>query len=262
MANTAYPNFVLENKLTDLLNTKVNVRAIAKVDTDLAESAGMIKNVNVYTYTGEVEELAKGEGNTAAGSVSYATKPYTVGVSQQRFQYQDEDIMTDPKILDAGMAGSAQVMINDLNAKVFAEYAKATNTSEYPAAGLNYDAVVDAIAKMNVEDESGIFLVIGINHKAQIRKDEDFKGARMGEILFNGQIGSISGIPVIVSKLVPEDAAYLATQDAATIFIKKDSEVEQERDANTRTNDVFLRKVALVALTDNSAIVKLVEAAE
>ena len=259
MANQPYPNFVLENKLTNLLNTKLNVRSIASVDNDLTEAAGMIKKVNVYTYDGTVEEVAIGEGNTVAGSVSYTPVQYTVGVSQQQFIYQDEDIMQDPKILDAGMEGSAQVMINDLNDKVFAEYAKATNTSPYSETGLNYDSVVDAIAKMNVEDESGLFLVIGINHKAQIRKDEDFKSARLGEILFNGQIGSIAGIPVIVSKLVPADAVYLATKEAVTIFVKKESEVEQERDANTRTNKVFLRKVALVALTDNGSIVKLVK---
>jgi len=41
------------------------------------------------------------------------------------------------------------------------------------------------------------------------------------------------------------------------LFIKKDTEVETERDANIRNNIVYMRKVALVALTDANKIVKI-----
>ena len=258
MAHQLYPNKVLENKITDLLNTKVNARALANIDTSLTENAGMKKAINKYSYDGEVESLAAGEGNTKAGKVSYTSVEYTVEVLQQKFRYQSEDIMTDPMILDAGMEGSATVMVNDINDRVFAEFAKATATSEYEDA-LNYDAVVDGIASMNIEDEAGLFLVVGTDKKAELRKDPDFKGARLGEILYNGQIGSIAGVPIVVSKLVNEKDAILATKEAVTIFVKKESEVEQERDADTRTNDVFLRRVAVVALTNEAAIVKLAE---
>lgn len=262
MAHMLYPNQVLENKITDLLNTKVNARALATIDTSLVENAGMKKAVNKYSYNGEVESLAKGIGNSTAGTVSYTSVDYTVEVLQQKFRYQSEDIMTDPMILDAGMEGSATVMVNDLNDRVFAEFAKATNKSERAKdEPLNYDAVVDGIASMNIEDEAGLFLVIGTDKKAELRKDPDFKGARLGEILFNGQIGSIAGVPVVVSKLINAKEAILATKDAVTIFFKKDSEVEQERDADTRTNDVFLRRVAVVALTNEAAIVKLTQKA-
>ena len=49
MANTVYENVVLESRLTDLLNTKMNTRSFKKVDTSLAENAGMKKTVNVYS---------------------------------------------------------------------------------------------------------------------------------------------------------------------------------------------------------------------
>lgn len=260
MANKAYDNIVLQNKMTDILNTKVDARAIATVDTELAEEAGMTKRVNVYTYTGEVEALAAGAGNTKTGSVSYVGKDYVAKVLQQKFSYQDEDIMRDPFILDAGIDGSATVMVNSLNDEVFAEYAKATNKVEYEGA-LSYDAVVDGIAELNVEDEAGLFLIIGTDLKAEVRKDPDFKASRLGEILYNGQIGDISGLPVIVSKLQNGKGAVIANKEAVTIFFKKESEVEQERDADTRTNDVYLRRVAVVALTNQSNVVKLVKKA-
>lgn len=256
MANTVYENFVLESRLTDLLNTKLNTRSLMTVDNSLTESAGMIKKINTYTYTGKVEKVGKGAKNTTRGAVSYTPKQYEVEVSQQVFDYYDEEFMQDPKVVEMGMNGAATLMINDMNEKYFAELKKATLSHQITGA-FSYDAVVDAIQLMNLEDESGLFLIIGNDLKAEVRKDADFKAARQGEILFNGQIGNICGVPVLVSKLVPEDTAYLATKEAVTLFTKKDSEVEQERDGEIRQNTVIMRKVNLVALTDATKVVKI-----
>ena len=258
MANTVYENFVLESRLTDLLNTKLNTRSLMTVDNSLTESAGMIKKINTYTYTGKVEKVAKGAKNTTRGAVSYTSKQYEVEVSQQVFDYFDEEFMQDPKVVEMGMNGAATLMVNDMNTKYFAELAKATLSHQIATgAAFSYDAVVDAIQLMNLEDESGLFLIIGNDLKAEVRKDADFKAARQGEILFNGQIGSICGVPVLVSKLVPAETAYLATKEAVTLFTKKDSEVEQERDGEIRQNTVIMRKVNLVALTDATKVVKI-----
>lgn len=262
MANTLYPNFVLESKLTDLLNTKMQTKSFMTVDTSLASEPGMIKKINKYTYTNEsgVEKLAKGAKNTRRGAVSYTQASYEVKLAQQVFDYQDEDVMQDPIVIDMGMEGASTVMVNEFNKEYFAELAKASATHEYSNA-LSYDAVVDGIAKMNIEDEAGLFLIIGTGLKAEIRKDTDFKASRLGEILYNGQIGDICGVPVVVSKICPADTAYLATKEAVTCFVKKDSEVEQARDAETRTNTVIMRKVNLIALTDETKVVKLTKQA-
>jgi len=49
----------------------------------------------------------------------------------------------------------------------------------------------------------------------------------------------------------------IGTKDAVTLFIKKGTETEQERDGNTRKNSVFNRKYYLAALTDATKAVKL-----
>lgn len=260
MANTVYQNFVLESRLSDLLNTKLNTRSLMTVDNSLTESAGMIKKINTYTYTGKVEKLAKGAKNTTRGAVSYTPKQYEVEVSQQVFDYYDEEFMQDPKVVEMGMNGAATLMVNDMNEKYFAELKKASLSHKVTGA-FSYDAVVDAIQLMNLEDESGLFLIIGNDLKAEVRKDEDFKAARQGEMLFNGQIGNICGVPVLVSKLVPANTAYLATKEAVTLYTKKDSEVEQERQGEIRQNTVIMRKVNLVALTDATKVVKITKQA-
>lgn len=255
MANTVYANKVIEAKAKDLLTTSVNTRNLMTVDTELAQEAGMTKTINVYTYTGEAQELAAGEGNTNRGSITYEGKDYTVKMVQQAFDYQDEDFMKDNTIVDNMLKGANQVMVNKMASDFYAEAAKATLTQ---TGAISYDTIVDAIAKLNIEDESGLFIIITPEQKAAIRKDVDYKAARMGEVVYNGQIGTVAGIPVIVSKAAGN--AYVMSKDAIKLFMKKDLEIEQDRNADTRTNSVYLRTAYLVALVDATKICKITAA--
>lgn len=105
-------------------------------------------------------------------------------------------------------------------------------------------------------------MLINPAQKAVIRKNlgEDLKYSE--GFARTGYIGTICGVPVIVSKAVPAGEAYLATKDAVTCFVKKGSEIEQDRDANTRKNDVYARKVMVIALTDATRVIKLVAKAQ
>ena len=261
MANTVYDNFVLESRFTDYLNTKLNTRNLMTIDNSLVGEEGMIKKINTYTYTvGTVEKLTKGQKNSTRGQIGFSTKPYTIELCQEVFDYHDEEFLQDENVLEMGMRGAGQLMVNYMNDKFFEELAKAETEQEYQEGAFNYDVIVDAIAKMNLEDESGLFLIVGTDLKAVVRKDADFKSARQGEILFNGQIGNIAGVPVLVSKKVPAGEAYLATKEAITCFTKKETEIEQARDAEARKNTVIMRKLNLIALTDNTKVVKIKQA--
>ena len=156
------------------------------------------------------------------------------------------------------MKGANQVMVNKMTADFVVEAQKATLAHTAPTFG--YDAVVDAIAKLNVEDESNLFLVIPNAFKAELRKDEDYKSARMGEVIYNGQVGTICGIPVIATKARTNEA-FIMSKDAVKLFMKKDVEVEQDRDADTRTNSVYLRSAYIVALVDATQICKITKTA-
>ena len=254
MANTVFANKVIEAKAKDLLTTSVNTRSLMAIDNELAAEAGMTKTIHTYTYTGAAEEVGVGEGNSTRGSVSYIPNDYTVKMVQQAFDYQDEDFMKDNNVVDMGVKGATQTMTNKMTADFMAECAKATLS--HTATELTYDAIVDAIAKLNVEDESGLFIIINPEKKAELRKDADYVAARMGEVVYNGQVGSVAGIPVIVSKAAED--AYVMSKDAVKLFMKKDVEVEQERDADTRTNSIYLRSAYIVALVDATKICKIV----
>ena len=262
MANTVYANKVIEAKAKDLLTTAVNTRNLMTVDNSLTQEAGMTKTINVYTYSGEAEELAAGVGNTASkrGNISYTGTDYTVKMVQQAFDYTDEDFMKDNTIVDNMLKGANQVMINKMTSDFLTECAKATLKQTFTkGSAIGYDTIVDAISKLNLEDESGVFVVIPNAWKAALRKDQDYKSARMGEVIYNGQVGTICGIPVIASKALT-DKAYVMTKEAVKLFMKKDVEVEQDRDKDKRINSVYLRTAYISALVDATKICEISEA--
>lgn len=253
MANTVYANEVLEAKAKDLLLTSVNTRSFMKVDTSLTGSAGMKKVINTYTYSGEAEEVANGEGNKTGGSITFVPAEYELKVVQQKFSYTDEEYMKDPSIVDNMLKGANQVMVNKMTTYFNGEVEKATLESTTSAFG--YDAIVDGISELNIEDESKLFVLYPNAWKKELRKDEDYKAARMGEVVYNGQTGTVAGIPTVPTKALSN--GYVMENEAVTLFLKKDVEVEQERDADTRTNTVFLRAVYVVALTDATKIARI-----
>ena len=250
-----YENFVLANKIEEILATNVDLQSYMTVDNSLTQKPGMKKIVHTYKATGNVEDLEMGEGNSEAIGVNFDSAEYDVKVTQGKFQYYDEQEMTDPMVVDTGLDGLAKTMINDFTSKAIAEYAKATLKEEDEE--WSFDVVADAIAKMNIEEEEGLFLLISVQDKAAFRK------ALKDDLKYNeayvrtGYIGTVCGVPVIVSKAVPENTGFLATREAVTLFIKKGSEIEQKRDADIRSNEVYARKVAVVALTNANKVVRI-----
>ena len=266
MANTVFPNKVIEAKAKDILTTQINARSMMTIDTSLTQNAGMTKTITTYTYNGTAEEVAAGSGNSTRGSIAYVGKDYTVKMVQQAFDYLDEDFMKDNVIVDYGIKGATSVMTNKMTSDFYTALATKSGATELVkgitfAKGkeIGYDVIVDAISELNIEDESEIFIIIPNKWKAALRKDADYKSAHMGDVIYNGQVGTIAGIPVVATKALT-DKAYVLTKEAVTLFMKKDVEVEQDRDADKRKNSIYLRDCYICALTDATKACRITEA--
>lgn len=256
MAHTIYENFILEDRIEDMLNTKMDIHQYITTDYSLTEEPGDVKLVHTYTATGTVEDLAEGEGNTEGIEVTFEAQRYEVTTTQGKFEYTDEAARRDPLVVEAGLNKLAAEMTNDLTNKAI----KAMGTTQLTA-NVNWDfaTIADAIGAMKSETEEGLFMLINPAQKATLRKNlgEDLKYAE--GFVRTGYIGTVCGVPVYYSNAVPEGEGYIATKAAVTCFVKKGTEIEQVRlDANKRQNQVIARKVMLVALTDGSKCVKLI----
>ena len=249
--NTIYENEIIENKMTDLLNTKLDARALMTLDTSLVENAGLRKVINRYTYQGSVENLNKGEKNTVKGSVSFVPEYYDVKRYQQTFEYNDMDAMADPYIVDVAMQGAVAEIANEINKEYISEILKVNTKFVYDDV-ITYNDFVDALAKIDCEVESNLFIVMGADIRKDIRKDPDFVSAKQGEIIYSGQFGTICGIPVLFSKLLPKDRVVITSKDAVRFFVKKNASVEQARDIETKDNTVVYERHGLIALVDDT----------
>lgn len=254
-AHELYTNEVLENKMTDLVNTNLDVNALFTRDDSLASEAGLKKVVNKYTYAGTVEKLAKGAKNTVRGKVTFVPKEYVIERYQQTFDYNDMDIMQDPYILDVASTGAATEMANEIREEYFRELRGITAEHEYEV--FNYDEVVDALADIGREVETDMFLIMGTDLRAAIRKDPDYKASRQGEILYTGQFGNISGVPCLFSQLCNEGEAFITAKDQVKFFVKRDGSVEQDRDIETKDNTVVYERHGVMALVDETKSIRL-----
>lgn len=263
MANQVYENFVLENKLESILKTKVDLMAYVTPDYSLTENAGMKKVINKYKAVGNVEDLAMGQGNSEVFESTFESNEYEVVTTQGKGQYYDEEAMKDPMVVDTIVKGMAEQMTNDFTVKAIKEMSKADLVIECDftsnTAGYLFDKVVDALALFG-EEEEGLTILINPTQKAYFRKQLKDDLSYSEGFVRTGYIGSVSGVPVVMSKAVPDTCAFIVNKEAITLFLKKGSEAEQDRDKDKRQNFMWLRKVSLVALTDSTKLVSLAKA--
>lgn len=260
--NTVYDNTVLETKLTELLNSKLEVRSLMSIDDSLSQSAGIVKTVNRYTYTGQVEQLGAGASNSVCGTISFVPESYTVKRYQQTFKYNDVEAMQDPGIVDMAIAGAADVMANQIRREYFAELQKTSRRHAISGSAIAYGDVVAALSDIGREVEDGLFIILSSDCRAAIRQDPDFVAARRGEIVYTGQIGTLCGLPVLFSQLVPAGKAIITDKNAVKFFVKKDASLEQDRNIETKENTIVYERHGVIALVDDTGTVILGGAAE
>lgn len=256
MSQTVYNNIVLEDQYESVLASALDYQQFMKVDDTLEGEAGNTKRVVKHTVSGSTEDLAMGSGNSGDIEVNTTYVDYPVLTTQGRFKYYDEEAAADPAAIEGGLKGLAEKMTNDFIAKAIAEFEKAELEQVYTAATV-YDKLIDAVALAGRENVEGWFILCAPKSEAALRKGVGASLQYVEAFARNGYIGQLLGMPVYVSKAVPENAIYIASPEAVRCFIKKGSAIETERIANTRQNIVYARKVACVALVDDSKLVKM-----
>jgi hypothetical protein len=258
----AFPNFILENTIEDQYNSHLDLMRFCTVDNSLVGVAGDTKKIRVYRASNATEKLAMGAGNTKNIEVTHSDVEHTIQLAQNRFPYYDEELMRDPLIVDTGLRHMTTDMFNTAMADIFAEFNKATQV--VTLSGTDYfGAFVDAVAMLPGEDQEAleVFAFVHPNDKGAIRKalKDDLKYVEA--FVRAGYIGTVAGVNLYTKQDAVEGEICGGTRDAVTFFNKKGTEVEQERDANTRLNEIYSRKYYLAALTNEMKCFKITKGA-
>lgn len=262
MPNVVYDNFYLANEIEDQYNSHLDLQRFCTVDNTLAGTVGMVKKINVYRATNGTEKLAMGQGNTQTIEASFTDKEYRIQLAQNRFRYYDEELMTDPLMVETGVRHMATDMFNTVNADVFAEFNKATQVVVVQA--FSFDAFADAQAMFNLENIEGVefFAFVHPADVAALRKALKDSLQYVEAFARQGYVGTVAGVNIYTKKDAVRGTICTATREAVTIFNKRGTEVEQParstEEANVRDNWIYSRKYYLTALTDETKAVKIV----
>lgn len=258
----AYPNFVLANEIEDQYNSRLELSRFCTIDNSLVGVPGDTVKIHVYSATNGTQKLAMGEGNTKNIEVTYTDKSYTILLAQNRFPYYDEEEMKDPLVVETGLRHMVTDMVNTVQGDIYGEFKKATQIVY--GASFGFNDFVDAQALLNVENVEGLelFAFVSPGDMATIRKNlkDDLKYVEA--FVRSGYVGTVAGINLYTKKDAESGSIYGGTRQAVTIFNKRGTEVEQERDANVRLNEIYSRKYYLAALTDATKAFKITTAAK
>lgn len=264
MAHTIYENFYLSNEVEDQYKSHLDLQQFCKVDNSLTGTAGMKRQINVYSATDGTETLTMGNGNTKSIEVSYSKKEYEILLAQNRFKYFDEQEMTDPMLVPVGVRHMGTDLFNYVNKSIYTEFKKANMA--VAAEKLNFAAFADAVASLNIEYTDNeaekvaslAFAFVSPADVAELRKNlaEDLKYVEA--FVRTGYVGTVAGVNIFTKKDADKGTVIVATGTAVTLFNKKGVEVEQDRDRDRRENTIWSRKYYLAALTDATKAVKVI----
>lgn len=273
---------VMAPMISAKIEAKVIVSKIAKVDTTLVGQPGNEVTVPQYKYIGDAADIAEGAAMGTAKLETGTTK-FTIKKAGKGVAITDEALLSGygnpageaEKQLGLAIANKIDndvlEVITDPSTK--ADDGKVQLIYDGSAKQISYNGVVDAEDLFNEETSSDKVLYVHPKQMTQLRKDPDFISADKydGKVMVSGEVGKIGTCRVIRSKKVALDstsAYYLnpivkltnesETEEdapAVTIYLKRNTQVEKDRDADKGITNVYTNKHYGVALTNASKVV-------
>lgn len=280
MSLTKLENLINPEVMADMISAKIEqkiiVSKIAKVDTTLQGRPGNEVTVPQYKYIGDAEDIAEGVACGTAKLEASSTS-FTIKKAMKGTQITDEAVLSgygDP--LGESERQLALAIANKVDNDVMdalSDEAGIQLTAGDGTAVISYAGIVDAEDLFDEEVSSEKVLYVHPKQMTQLRKDGDFLSADKydGKVMMSGEVGKIGTCRVVRSKKVKLDgtgAFYLnpivklnndaETEEdapAITIYLKRDTQVEPNRVANSGITEIFVNKHYGVALTNTSKVV-------
>lgn len=274
MAMTSIQDMVNPKVMADMISAKIEnkivVAPFAKVDDTLTGVAGDTIVVPQYTYIGDADDVAEGD-EVALTTLVTTTTEATIKKAMKAVELSDEAVLS-------GYGNPVGETNNQLAAAIAAKVdndamdALLTAKATYEAnAIISYDGIIDAIDKFSEESNCQKVIFVHPSQLTQLRHDADFISCEKytGNVILSGEIGMIANTRVVPSKKVPVvDGKYVCpivkiendaeTEDetpALTIYLKRDTNVEVERQTLRRVTDISVDKFYTVVLSNAGKVV-------
>lgn len=274
MAETLLSNLINPQVMADMVSAQLEanlaVSGLYEVDNTLTGKAGNTITVPSYEYIGAADDLAE---NTAGTSVALTAtdKEYTVKKAAKFITLTDEAVLSgygspkDEAVRQLRMSIQDKID-NDGVALLNAIDGTSVGTGmvyDGSSSALSYDAVVEALDLLNLEEEGAdLYILVGRDGIKQLRKDPKFIEKENGKMLGTGVVGTIAGCKIKISKKITEPKAFVMGKNALTAFIKRNVNVETQREIMYKRTIISADEHYTVAIKDYSKIAVIKHKAE
>ena len=273
---TKLQNLINPQVMADMISAKVDKKIrltpYAKLDTTLQGRAGDTITLPKFTFIGDAQVVGEGEEiptrALSVDSVQHTIKKIGIG-----------GIITDEAAL-SGYGNPVGELNNQMALSIaskcdedaMTELLKAT-TSYVSTTVISYNSVVNAIDLFEEEGNSEKVMFVHPKQVTQLRLDPNFiaRDKYGNQVMIDGEIGMIGNARIVASKRVQKDETtkyYLnpivklsndtESEDdspALTVFLKRETNIEVDRQPRKRQTEITGDRMYVVALTNDTKVV-------
>ena len=278
MAQTKLENLINPQVMGDIISAKVGkkivVKPFAKIDTTLQGVAGNTITVPTYSYIGDAEDVAEGvECGTTV--LKATTSSATVKKAMKAIDITDEAVLGgygDP------IGEATSQLVKSIDSKIDADCMSAllavkTQVYDGSTTQIGYDGIVDAIDLFDEEVNGAKVMFINPKQVTKLRKDSNFISADKypANVVMTGEIGMICNTHIVPSKKIvldstsafyscpivkiEEDMESESEVPALTIYLKRDVNLESERNTLSRTTSISVDEIYTAVVSNASKVV-------
>lgn len=270
LANVVVPE-VMAQMISEALPKQIKFTQIASVDNTLVGQPGDTITIPAWQYIGPAVDVAEYEA-IPVSQLTATTKEVKIKKAGKAVELSDEAVLSgygDP----VGTANrQIYLSIADKIDDDIVDVLKDTKIT-YTAESLSYNAIVDAVDKFEEESDYEKLLFVHPLEITMLRKDDNFidKTKYGGNVMMSGEIGMIAGCRIVKSRRVPKEGNkftnYIVvmspqtdegspTLPAVSLIMKRDVQVESDRDILKKSTVISADEHYGVALTNDSKVLK------
>lgn len=267
MSQTKIANLINPEVMADMINAelpkKIKISPMANIDRTLVGRAGNTITVPAYQYIGEAEDVAEG---VAMGTtvLTASTKTATVKKAGKAVEITDEAVLSgygDP--LGEATNQLTMSIADKVDTDSMEALAGGSMTYNGVGATIGYEGIVNAVDLFEEEDEEAKVIFVHPKQITQLRLDPEFRDKNKYplDVVMKGVIGEIAGCQVVPSKRVKlnsGETGYLnpiMKAGALTIYLKRDVELETDRDILKKTTVLSADEHYTAVLSNDSKVV-------
>ena len=263
---TKKDNMVDPEVLADMINAEledaIRFSPLAEVDRTLEGRPGSTVTVPKFKYIGPAIDVAEGTAIDVT-LLETSTEAFTIKKAGKGVEITDEAVLSgygDP----LGEAGNQLIMA--IAEKVDNDCLDALDTAslvyDTEAGGeWDLDTVSDALDLFEDEEDEAKILLMHPVDASQLRKAVGNQWARASElgdqIIIKGTYGEILDAQVVRSRKITQGSGYVVKPGALRIYMKREAEVEDDRDILNKTTVITADQHYGAHLYDESKALKI-----